>query len=375
MPTSRFRPTTQASRKLVGTVVFAAAILGHADSSAQQGPFVVPQENPNRPPWAQKNKSADAAAKPAAKAEASDPAQDRGKIEVNVNLVNVLVSVLDDRNRPAPDLPLDAFRIFDEDNPQAIAVFEKETEQPLDLALMIDASLSAQLSMPAQREAATHFIQQVLRKGDHLAVYSVDENVTQLAAFSDNVGHLQEVVRHIPAGAGTSIYDAVLLGARALSRQGADRRRVIILVTDGGETTSHADFESARREAVRTNTLLYTVVIRTMKSESGRNTAGEHALETITDTTGGAVFYPDSSAELDSIFDRINKELRTQYRLGYYPNPRGPADTYRRIEVTVTPPAAAPTDATRPGSAKTDAANAQPAYSVRHRKSYYTGAP
>jgi Ca-activated chloride channel homolog len=375
MPTSRFRPTTQATLNLVGIVVFAVAALTlRADLSAQQG-FAVEQENPNRPPWAQKNKSADAAAKPTAKPDDTDQSQDRGKIKVDVNLVSVLVSVLDEHSRPAPDLPLEAFQVFDEDNPQAIAVFEKETEQPLDLALMIDASLSAQLSMPAQREAATHFIQQVLRKGDHLAVYSVDENVTQLAAFSDNVGHLQEVVRHIPAGAGTSIYDAVLLGARALSRQGADRRRVIILVTDGGETTSHADFESARREAVRTNTLLYTVVIRTMKSESGRNTAGEHALETITDTTGGAVFYPDSSAELDSIFDRINKELRTQYRLGYYPNPRGPADTYRRIEVTVVPPAAAPADATQPGSAKPDAEKAQPAYSVRHRKSYYTGAP
>jgi Ca-activated chloride channel family protein len=353
----------------------------HADSPVRQG-FVVQQENPNRPPWAQKNKSADAAATPRAKAEASDPAQDRGKIKVNVNLVNVLVSVLDEHNRPAPDLPVEAFQLFDEDNPQTIAVFEKETEQPLDLALMIDASLSAQLSMPAQRDAATHFIQQVLRKGDRLAVYSVDENVTQLAAFSDNVGHLQEAVRRIPAGAGTSIYDAVLLGARALSRQGADRRRVIILVTDGGETTSHADFESARREAVRTNTLLYTVVIRTMKSESGRNTAGEHALETITDTTGGAVFYPDSSVQLDSMFDRINKELRTQYRLGYYPNPRGPADTYRRIEVTVTPSAAAPTlaspgspEATELGSTKTDASRTPPVYSVRHRKSYYTGLP
>jgi Ca-activated chloride channel homolog len=378
----------QAARNLVGMVVFAAAgpVL-HGDLpaqqlSAQQG-LVVQQENPNRPPWAQKNKSADAVAKPTAKADSSGAAQDRGEIKVTVNLVNVLVSVLDEHNRPAPDLPVEAFQLFDEDNPQAIAVFEKETEQPLDLALMIDASLSVQLSMPAQRDAATHFIQQVLRKGDRLAVYSVDENVTQLAAFSDNVGHLQEVVRRIPAGAGTSIYDAVLLGARALSRQGADRRRVIILVTDGGETTSRADFDSARREAVRTNTLLYTVVIRTMKSESGRNTAGEHALETITDTTGGAVFYPDSSAQLDSIFDRINKELRTQYRLGYYPNPRGPADTYRRIEVTVTARAAVPAqagpgspDATQPDSAKTDAAKARPpVYSVRHRKSYYTGLP
>ncbi len=387
MPTLRSRPSTQAIGHFVGaSIVFATALALHAHSPARQSSaqqsFVVQQENPNRPPWAQKNKSADAAATPTVKAETSDPTQDRGGIKVNVNLVNLLVSVLDEHNRPAPDLPVEAFQLLDEDNPQTIAVFEKETEQPLDLALMIDASLSAQLSMPAQRDAATHFIQQVLRKGDRLAVYSVDENVTQLAAFSDNVGHLQEVVRRIPAGAGTSIYDAVLLGARALSRQGADRRRVIILVTDGGETTSHADFESARREAVRTNTLLYTVVIRTMKSESGRNTAGEHALETITDTTGGAVFYPDSSTQLDSIFDRINKELRTQYRLGYYPNPRGPADTYRRIEVTVTPLAApaqagpGSTDATQPGSAKTDVAKAQsPVYSVRHRKSYYTGAP
>jgi Ca-activated chloride channel family protein len=302
--------------------------------------------------------------------------QDRGKIKVSVNLVNVLVSVLDEHNRPAPDLPAEAFHVLDEDNSQVLAVFEKETQQPLDLALMIDASLSAQLTMPGQREAASHFIQQVLHAGDHLAIYSVDENVTQLAAFTDNVGHLQETVRHIPAGAGTSIYDAVLLGSKALARQGSDRRRVIILITDGGETTSRADFESARREAVRTETLLYTVVIRTMKNESGRNTAGEHALETITDTTGGAVFYPDSAAELDAIFDRINRELRTQYRLGYYPNPRGPANTYRRIDVNVTPPTAAAVSSSAPSdeAQKPATRTEPPAYSVRHRKSYYTGA-
>ena len=357
-------------RIFMGVLAVIAFIAGdrlRAGSIAQQ------QENPNRPPWAQKSKSADGSSAPGA--EAGDPTQDRAKIKVSVNLVNVLVSVLDEHNRPAADLPIEAFRVLDEDNPQAIAVFEKETQQPLDLALMIDASLSAQLGMPSQREAAAHFIQQVLRSGDRLAVYAFDENVTQLAAFSDNVGHLQEAVRRVPQGAGTSIYDAVYLGSRALARQGSDRRRVIILITDGGETTSHADFDSARREAVRTNTLLYTIVIRAMKSESGRNTAGEHALETITDTTGGAVFYPDSSAQLDSIFDRINRELRTQYRLGYYPNPRGPADTYRRIEVTVTPrPPGAPQPATANASQSAEQTQ-PPAYSVRHRKSYYTGLP
>jgi len=366
MPTVLSRPPSPTSLRLAGIVIVCTALASvlFAHPQSLQDP------NPHRPPWAQKSKPA-ANSPPIVEPAASDPEQDRAKIKVSVNLVNVLVSVLDEHNRPAPDLPVEAFQILDEDNPQTIAVFEKETQQPLDLALMIDASLSAQLSMPAQREAATHFIQQVLRKNDRLAVYSVDENITQLAAFSDNVAHLQEVVHKIPVGAGTSIYDAVLLGSRALSRQGSDRRRVIILITDGGETTSRADFDSARKEAVRTNTLLYTVLIRTMKNESGRNTAGEHALETITDTTGGAVFYPDSSAQLDSIFDQINRELRTQYRLAYYPDPRGPADTYRRIEVNVTPVPAGSQSSAAGQSAPPPTAS--PVYSVRHRKSYYTG--
>ena len=216
---------------------------------------------------------------------------------------------------------------------------------------MIDASLSAHKEISFEQEAAAHFIRQVLRTGDRLAVFAFDENVTQVAAFSDIVADLQAAVRRIPAGAGTSIYDAVLLGSRSLESRGDDRRRVIILVTDAGETTSSADFDVARKEAVRANALLYTIVIRPVKNESGRNTAGEHALETMTDTTGGAMFYPDTPQELGAIFDRIDRELRTQYLLAYYPTPRGPANSFRSIQVTVTPAD----------------------YHVRHRKSYLTG--
>ena len=337
--------------------------------------FAFGQDKPDRPPWAQKPKPASTANSkststapptsapdgapgkivqptPAASGDDSqDPAGQRGRIRVNVNLVSVLVSVLDDKNRPAPDLPKEAFQLFEEGLEQQINKFEPETSQPLDLAIMIDASLSAHKEISFEQEAAAHFIRQVLRPGDRLSVFSFDENVTQLAAFSDNVPVLQAAVRKMPAGAGTSIYDAVLLGSRALERRGEDRRRVIIMITDGGETTSSADFDAARKEAVRSNALLYTIVIRPVKNESGRNTAGEHALETMTDTTGGAMFYPDTPQELTSIFDRIDRELRTQYLLAYYPTPRGPANTYRFIVVTVDPSS----------------------YHVRHRKSYLTG--
>lgn len=309
------------------------------------------QEKPDRPPWAQKAKGdAIANAPAAANEEAQDSGAQRGRIRVDVNLVNVLVSVLDEQNRPAPDLPREAFQLFEEGAEQKIEVFESETQLPLDLALMIDSSLSAHKEITFEQEAAAHFIRQVLRAGDRLSVYSVDEDVTQLAGFSDNVAELQSAVHRLRNGAGTSIYDAILLASRTLERRGEDHRRVIILVTDAGETTSNSDFDAARKAAVRSGSLLYTIVIRPVKNESGRNTAGEHALNTITDTMGGAMFFPDSAQELDGIFDRINRELRTQYRLGYYPNPRGPANTYRSIEVKV--------------SGK---------YQARHRKSYLTG--
>src|SRR6266852_2992019 len=167
--------------------------------------------------------------------------------------------------RLAPDLPIEAFQLFEEGVQQRIEVFESETQQPLDLVLMIDASLSAHKEISFEQEASAHFIRQVLRPGDRLALFYFDENVTRAADFSDNVPGLQAAVRKIPPGAGTSIYDAVLLGSRSLERRGEDRRRVIILVTDAGETTSKADFDAARKEAVRSGTLLYTIVIRPVK--------------------------------------------------------------------------------------------------------------
>ena len=311
------------------------------------------QEKPDRPPWAQPSASSPSQSQPKQSAPQDKPSETispRNTVKVNVNLVNVLVSVLDEHNRPAPNLPVEAFQVFEEGVQQKIDVFEQETKQPLDIALMIDTSLSAHKEIVFERDAAASFIKQVLRPDDSLSVFAFDESVTQVSKFSADVASLQAAVHKITDGAGTSIYDAVLLGSRALNSRPNDRRRVIIMVTDGGETTSRTDFESARKAALRAGILLYTVIVRPVKNENGRNTAGEHALQTITETTGGAMFYPESMEELPIIFDRIDAELRTQYRLAYYPNPRGPANTYRTIEVKVLS-----------------------GYTARHRTTYLTG--
>jgi Ca-activated chloride channel family protein len=354
--------------------LFAAfsARVSRSQDQSQPIPTPPPQQT-DRPPWARKNKngsknttdsskSTDKAASSSASTNpppivqpipADDPPasqQQRGRIRVNVQLVSVLTSVLDEHNRPAIDIPRESFHIFEEGVEQKIEVFESETKQPLDLVLMIDASLSAHKEIGFEQEAAARFIRQILRPEDRLAVYSVGEDVVSLAGFTDNIAQLESAVHKMPAGSGTSLYDAIWLGARQLERRGEDHRRVIILVTDAGETTSYKDFDTARKAAVQSGALLYTIVVRPVKNESGRNTAGEHALDTITDTMGGAMFYPDQIQELNDIFDRINRELRTQYRLGYYPEPRGPASTYRTIQVKVD------------GN-----------YQVRHRKTYLTG--
>jgi Ca-activated chloride channel homolog len=310
-----------------------------------------------------------------------DQSPQRGRIRVSVNLVNILASVLDDHNRPAPDIPRESFHLFEEGVEQKIEVFEQETQQPIDIALMVDASLSAHKEIAFEQDSALRFLRQVLREGDRAGVFAISEDVSQLASYTDDLGQLQSALHRMPAGAGTSIYDGLLLGARTLERRGDDRRRVIVLVTDAGETTSSTDFDAARKAAVRSGALLYTIVVRPVKNESGRNTAGEHALETITDTMGGAMFYPDAIQELDAIFDRINRELRTQYRLGYYPTPRGPANTYRTIQVKVSPVAdnsdasAGPTRDSSTSAATTNvgAKNIATTYQVRHRKTYLTG--
>jgi Ca-activated chloride channel homolog len=258
-----------------------------------------------------------------------------GVIRVQTDLVDVLASVTDANGRPVPDLTQDAFELSEEGVPQKIEKFEPETNRPLDLALMVDSSMSALKDLHFEAEAAAHFIRQVVRPGDSLGVFGFAENVSELSSFSDNVPQLQDAIRHIAPGSGTSIYDAVVLGSNSLRRRPGGRRRAIVLVTDAGETTSVAKFEDARRAAILSGTLLYAVVIRPIKSESGRNTAGEHALITIMDSTGGAMFTLDSASQLDEMFDRIDRELRTEYLLAYYPQPQPPPGSDRHIQLAV----------------------------------------
>lgn len=277
------------------------------------------------------------AAKAANPARARVPQDDRrsGPIRIESNLVSILVSVIDAKGEPIADLTPDAFELSEEGRPQKIERFEAQTDRPLDLVLMVDSSMSTFKDVKIETDAAAHFIHQVVRPSDTLGVFEFSERVTELADFSNDVPRLQSSLKRILLGSGTSLYDAVVLGSNALRRRVPGRRRAIVLVTDAGETTSYSKFDDARRAAIASDALLYSIVIRPIKSESGRETAGEHALITITDSSGGAVFILDSLDQIDAMFERINRELRTQYLLGYYPNPVPPPGSDRHVQVKV----------------------------------------
>jgi Ca-activated chloride channel family protein len=261
----------------------------------------------------------------------------RPPIRIQTDLVNILASVIDANGEPVIGLTQDAFQLMEETVPQKIVRFEPQTNRPLDLALLVDTSGSATIELKIEKDAAERFVKEVVRPGDRLAVFSFTSDVVQLSNFSGDPKVLENAVHRVDTAPdmGTSLYDAVVLGSQSVRKQGAGRRRALVIITDAGDTTSSSSFDATRRAAIASDALLYTVVVRPMKSDAGWNTAGEHAMETITDSTGGAMFYPTSLTELDGIFDRINRELRTQYLLGYYPTPAPPPGSDRHIVVKV----------------------------------------
>ena len=279
---------------------------------------------------------------------------DHARLRVETDLVTVPATVLDAAGKPVADLPESAFQLSQDGVPQTIAKFETQTNRPLELALMVDSSLSTIQDTRFEDQATARFVRLVVQPGDLLGVFEFSDYVTELSAgFSANVTKLEAAAERIAPGAGTSLYDAIVLGSEELEKLPEDRRRVLVLVTDAGETTSKSSFEAARRAAVASEGLLYTILIRAVPNEAGRNTGGEHAIETIIDSTGGAVYYPKAMANLDAMFQQISRELRTQYLLSYYPQPKAKAGAYCRIALDI------------PGGS----------YTLHYRKGYFESGP
>lgn len=273
---------------------------------------------------------------------AQQPDQQAPVIKTEVNLVNIFATVRDKKKRIIPNLKKEDFRVFENDQEQKIAFFSAEKTLPITLGLLIDTSGSEQYRLPAEQEAASRFLNQVMRKGDEAMVVSFDLDVDLLSDFTEDHAQLQRAIHHaqinaagpmvtpgtLPSGPnGTHFYDAiwVVCGDKLATEAG---RKALVIITDAEDFGSKVRVEEAIEAAQRTNTVVHVLLVH----DPGYGWRPDIA-HRIADQTGGRVIEVSSEKHLQEAFDQISEELRSEYTLGYYPTNGKRDGTFRKIKV------------------------------------------
>jgi Ca-activated chloride channel family protein len=310
-----------------------------------------------KPPWASGGtspaKSTSTDSSKTNDSASTSTAQNAGStLKVDVKLVNVFVTVTDAHGAPVAGLKKEDFALLEDGKPQTISVFDKESALPLSIVLDIDTSLSTRKDLPLELSSARRFARAILRPVDAISLYSFSEIVSEVVPFTSDLKAIDRGVDRVRMGSATALYDALYLGSQALEpRKG---RKVLVVITDGGDTVSRVDYKEAVRSAQEAEAIVYSIIDVPVEASAGRDIGGEHALIQISEDTGGKYFYATSVPELDDAFRKISDELRTQYLLAYYPSQRLSDSNFRRIEV------------------KVDGASTTSPFTVRHRTGYYT---
>ncbi len=240
--------------------------------------------------------------------------------KIDVQLVRLLVTVKNPAGDLVGSLESREFELFDSGVKQDISVFEHQTNQPLSVTLLIDTSGSMAKDLKVATGSLAKFLNALVKEGnpdDAASLYSFNDEVTLLNSFTRRLTRLEDSLRPLKADAGTSLYDALYLSTSALRSR--DGRHVIVVVTDGGDTTSSKKYSDALSSILRAEAVFYPIVIVPITNQAGRNIGGEHALETLARSSGGLAFYA-TIEQLDRTFVDILRELRTQYLIGYYPH-------------------------------------------------------
>ena len=259
--------------------------------------------------------------------------------KVDVKLVNVFVTVTDGRGAPVGGLEKENFLVKEDGKEQKIAVFSRESALPLSIVLSVDTSLSTRKDLPLELMSARKFAHAIVRPQDGLALYKFSEEVSEVVPFTSDLKKIDAGIDRVRNGAATALYDAIFLGSQALARR--QGRKVMVVITDGGDTVSQVDYKEALRAAQEAEALIYSIIIVPIEASAGRD-------------TGGKSYYATSLPQLDDAFRKISDELRTQYLLAYYPSARFSDSPFRRIQVNLANAPAA-------GS-----------YQVHNRAGYYT---
>jgi Ca-activated chloride channel homolog len=260
-------------------------------------------------------------------------------IRVSSNLVMVPVSVTDAGGNAVKNLEVKDFTIDEDGQPVAITKIAEPGQTPLALALLFDVSGSMSSRFDFEKEAATHFLQRVLRPSDTIAVVTIGPRPQILQQpFSDLPIALRSLAQLKPTRGATAFFDSIVLAAQFLSKSAApEARKVQIILSDGEDNNSETNkLIDALREIQRADCIFYSinpagasVKLNVMSSK------GQEGMQALASETGGAAFIPEASADLDGIFERIAAELQAQYLLGYYSSNARADGAFHQIMVRI----------------------------------------
>jgi len=283
---------------------------------------------------------------------ASPQQQQTPRYHVNVRLVNVFVSVTASNGAPIAGLTQNDFALSEDNVPQKIAYFERDTSMPLSVVLAIDTSGSVFKDLTLEERAARDFAHALLRPMDRLDVIDFNSDVEEVVPFTNDLRQIDDGLKHLTAGPATAFYNAIWLASQRLAARPG--RKVLVLISDGVNTVDGVDYPQALDQAVRSEVMIYSLIDVPIIASAGRSTGGEHAMISLSQGTGGNYYYVEGG-DLARVFQQVSQDLRTQYLISYYPIARRTESDFRHIQLTMTP----------------TAGPAASSYVLRYRPGYY----
>ncbi len=293
---------------------------------------------------------------PPAQPQPPDQANRQGTIVRNVNLVDVLFSVVTKREKLVTDLNKEDFKVFDDGVQQEITSFSQPTDLPLRIGMVLDTSNSIRERLKFEQDAAIDFLFNALRRGkDQAFLMTFDDGPQIIKEFTGDTGDLRDTILKQRAGGGTALYDAVYMASQQLLNKSPlppgpnpDVRRVLVVISDGDDNSSSRSRGAAVEMAQRAGVILYSISTSTQwvnvdderdpakrvnrKYEKGE---GDHVLDQLAGETGGRAFFPYRVDDLGQSFLDIGDELRHQYALAYSPGNRAPDGRFHTIRIQV----------------------------------------
>jgi Ca-activated chloride channel homolog len=258
------------------------------------------------------------------------------KVTIDVELVQLPVSVVDKHGLPVRGLHRQYFTVYEDKVLQDISVFTQD-EVPLSVGLVIDTSGSMIKKVDRLSTAAMTFIREN-NPEDQTSIVTFGEDVSIERNFTGDTHELTRALMRIPPNRGTALYDAIFLAAKDLVHTGSHEKKALLIVTDGEDNKSRYDLKQVRQALSESKVIVYTVGLLSSDSPDYIQDESRKVLNQLAKDTGGASFFPKNVNDVDEVCKRIARDLRNQYTIGYRPTNRNLDGSWRKIQVRINPP-------------------------------------